>query len=71
EACLAQRKEIEAMYDERLFRMWEFYLAASQCVFEYGSSHVAQFQLGRERDAMPLTRDYIGPARETLAASGG
>ncbi|MEM9999320.1 MAG: cyclopropane-fatty-acyl-phospholipid synthase family protein [Pseudomonadota bacterium] len=71
ETCLEKRDEIIAMYDERFFRMWEFYLAASQCVFEYGSSHVAQFQLGRERDAMPLTRDYISKANKALKAAGG
>ena len=56
------------MYDARFARMWEFYLAASEGAFRYGSSNVVQMQLGRERDGVPLHRDYIGPAEAALAA---
>lgn len=64
----ARRPEIEAMYDARFARMWEFYLAASEGAFRYGSSNVVQLQLGRERDAMPLHRDYVVDARVALEA---
>jgi cyclopropane-fatty-acyl-phospholipid synthase len=55
----ANRGKAVAMYDERFARMWEFYLAACEGVFMYGSSNVVQLQLGRERDGVPLTRDYL------------
>ena len=48
--------------------MWELYLCAAECSFRYASSLVFQIQLGRERDLVPLTRDYIGPAKAALAA---
>jgi cyclopropane-fatty-acyl-phospholipid synthase len=58
----ARRAEIEAMYDERFGRMWEFYLAASEIAFRHRDHMVFQLQLARRIDAVPLTRDYIGPA---------
>jgi cyclopropane-fatty-acyl-phospholipid synthase len=64
----ARRAEVEAMYDARFARMWEFYLAACEKVFSVSSGNVLQLQLGRERDAVPLHRDYIGPAAAALAA---
>ncbi len=67
----ARRAEVEAKYDDRFARMWEFYLAASEGAFRYGSSNVVQVQLARERDAMPLHRDYIQGAAATLAEREG
>jgi len=55
----ARRAEAVALYDERFARMWEFYLAATEGVFFYGSSNVLQIQLGRERDGVPISRDYL------------
>jgi cyclopropane-fatty-acyl-phospholipid synthase len=63
----ARRDDVETMYDPRFARMWEFYLAACECAFAYGSSNVLQLQLGRERDAVPLHRDYVQPAEAALA----
>lgn len=54
-------------YDARFQRMWEFYLSACQCVFDYGSSHVFQIQLARERDGVPLHRDYIAQTERDYA----
>jgi len=62
----ADRAAIEAMYDEQFGRMWEFYLAACEGAFHYGASNVFQMQLARERDDVPLTRDYIGEAKAAL-----
>lgn len=56
---MARREEAVEMYDERFARMWEFYLAASEGVFMHGSSCVVQLQIGRQRDGVPLSRDYI------------
>jgi cyclopropane-fatty-acyl-phospholipid synthase len=61
------RPMVVEMYDERFARMWELYLAACECVFDYGTSHVFQIQLGRERGSVPLTRDYLEPAKAALA----
>ncbi|GAY20100.1 SAM-dependent methyltransferase [Sphingobium fuliginis] len=53
------REDIEALYDERFCRMWEFYLAASESAFR-GQGHMNfQIQLAKRVDAVPLTRDYI------------
>jgi cyclopropane-fatty-acyl-phospholipid synthase len=54
-----RREEARAIYGERFCRMWEFYLAASECGFRYQGSHVLQFQLVKKIDALPITRDYI------------
>ena len=62
----ADRPAIEAMYDEKFGRMWEFYLAACEGAFRYGASNVFQMQLARERDDAPLTRDYIVAAKASL-----
>ena len=55
----AQRDEICAIYDERFYRMFEFYLAVSEIAFRYGGHMVFQIQLTRRVDAAPLTRSYI------------
>ncbi|HEX4801444.1 MAG TPA: cyclopropane-fatty-acyl-phospholipid synthase family protein [Sphingomicrobium sp.] len=53
------RAQIEAMYDERFFRMWEFYLAGGIVMFENGAACNYQVQYIRERTALPITRDYM------------
>ena len=63
----AVRSEAVDMYDERFARMWELYLSSCECVFSHGASMVFQIQLGRERDAVPLQRDYIASAKAALA----
>ena len=53
------RGAIEAMYDARFFRMWEFYLAGGIVMFENGAACNYQVQYIRERTALPITRDYM------------
>jgi cyclopropane-fatty-acyl-phospholipid synthase len=60
ERFLAHREEARALYDERFCRMWEFYLAASECAFRYEQVVVFQIQLAKKVDTVPLTRMYIG-----------
>ncbi len=55
----AHRSEIIALYDERLFRMFEFYLASSEIGFRRMGHMIFQLQLTRRQDAAPLTRDYL------------
>ncbi len=57
--------EAAAIYDERFCRMWDFYLAGSEAAFRAGEMMVFQMQLAKDRNALPLTRDYMA---ETEAA---
>src|SRR5579884_859627 len=56
------RPQIEAMYDARFFRMWEFYLAGGIVMFENGAACNYQVQYVRDRRALPITRDYMTEA---------
>ena len=58
------RSKIEAMYDDRFFRMWEFYLAGGIVMFESGAACNYQVQYIRDRNALPITRDYILEAEQ-------
>ena len=60
------REKIEAMYDARFFRMWEFYLAGGIVMFESGSGCNYQVQYIRDRHALPITRDYMAEAEKKL-----
>ena len=55
----AIRPQAVEMYDEKFARMWEIYLSSCECVFSHGASLVFQIQLGRERDGVPFSRDYL------------
>lgn len=55
----ANRDKVEAMYDARFARMWEFYLISAEMMFRTGSQLVFHMQLARKRDAAPIVRDYI------------
>jgi cyclopropane-fatty-acyl-phospholipid synthase len=57
--CQARKAEIVALYDDRFFRMWEFYLAGAIMAFRHDDHVVWQIQLSRQRDGAPVTRDYL------------
>jgi len=63
------RAEIEAMYDARFFRMWEFYLAGGIVMFESGAACNYQVQYIRDRNALPITRDYMQNAEQRYRAA--
>jgi len=63
---MARRAEAKAMYDERFCRMWEFYLAGSECSFRVSGNMVYQFQLAKRQDVVPTTRDYVGERERAL-----
>lgn len=65
----AARDEIIALYDERFFRMWQFYLAGAEAAFQYGSMVNWQVQYLRRRDALPITRDYMVEEEARLRAA--
>ncbi|HWU91766.1 MAG TPA: cyclopropane-fatty-acyl-phospholipid synthase family protein [Sphingomicrobium sp.] len=58
------------MYDERFYRMWEFYLAGGIVMFESGSACNYQVQYLRDRNAVPITRDYMSEAEERYRRLG-
>ena len=60
------RNRVTTMYDERFCRMWEFYLVASEASFRWGDLCVFQFQLARNKAAVPLTRDYLPGSEDAL-----
>ena len=68
ERFLARREEARALYDEPFCRMWEFYLAASECAFRHCGLMVFQIQLAKRQDSVPLTRDYIAAREAALEA---
>ncbi len=59
ERFVANRAEAVRLYDERFFRMWEFYLALCEVGFRARSSMVFQMQLAKRNDVLPLTRNYM------------
>jgi cyclopropane-fatty-acyl-phospholipid synthase len=63
---VAARDAIVALYDERFYRMWQFYLAGACCAFRNGGLVNYQIQLTRRRDALPITRDYMSVAETRL-----
>ena len=59
ENCIKNKEQIIEMFDERFFRMWEFYLAGCEIAFKWGDQVVYQFQLTKNYTSTPTTRDYI------------
>jgi len=57
--CVEHREAITALFDERFYRMWTFYLAGATAAFESGGLCNYQIQYSRSRHAVPLTRDYL------------
>ena len=59
ENCTKNKDKIIQMFDEKFFRMWEFYLAGCEMAFKWGDQVVYQFQLTKNYKSIPVTRDYI------------
>jgi len=66
----ANRDKVKELYDERFCRMWEFYLGAAELGFLHGSNMVFQLLLARERDAVPLDRNFIADAERKMRSKG-
>ena len=56
---MSKKEQVLEMFDEKFFRMWEFYLVGCEMSFKWGDQVVFQFQLTRKLKATPITRDYI------------
>ncbi|MBO9603209.1 MAG: class I SAM-dependent methyltransferase [Novosphingobium sp.] len=66
-AC-QHRAEIVDLFDERLFRMWQFYLVGAEQGFRHGKMVNFQIQSVKQRSALPMTRDYMVEEAERLRA---
>lgn len=64
--AVAARDQIVALYDERFFNMWTYYLAGSLVSFRNGGLVNYQLQYSRSRTELPLTRDYMAQAEALL-----
>jgi cyclopropane-fatty-acyl-phospholipid synthase len=62
----ANRNKATEIYDERFCRMWEFYLAGSECSFLYAGMNNFQIQFGKSQHVLPLTRSYIEAEEDRL-----
>lgn len=56
---MSKKEQVLEMFDEKFFRMWEFYLVGCEMSFKWSDQVVFQFQLTRKLKATPITRDYI------------
>src|SRR4051812_19969878 len=66
---VAHKEEITALYDERFFRMWQFYLAGAEAAFSYGGLVNWQLQYVKRRGSLPITRDFMFEEEERLRAN--
>jgi len=53
------KNKIVQMFDERFYRMWEFYLLASKYSFVNMGNVVFQIQIAKNINYLPLTRNYM------------
>ena len=60
------RDQAKQIYDERFCRMWEFYLAGSECSFRFDFLNNFQIQMTKDKSVLPMTRDYISREEDRL-----
>tara|TARA_B100001250_G_scaffold406868_1_gene426642 strand:- start:126 stop:1313 length:1188 start_codon:yes stop_codon:yes gene_type:complete len=59
ERFLSKKDAVLETFDEKFFRMWEFYLTSCEMAFKWGDLVVFQLQLSKDNISVPNTRDYI------------
>ncbi len=59
ERFVRNKDKVLKMFDERFYRMFDFYLKACQMSFLHGDQVVYQLQLTKKLNTTPSTRDYI------------
>ena len=64
----ANHDEVVRLADERFYRLYAFYLAASSTMFSDGAMCVYQLQYLRSRYAAPITRNYMIEDEARIAA---
>ncbi|MBC2666515.1 class I SAM-dependent methyltransferase [Novosphingobium flavum] len=67
--AVAHEREIIALYDERLFRMWQFYLAGAEQAFRFDNMVNFHLQTVKRQGVLPMTRDYIAEEVARLTAA--
>lgn len=68
---VAHHDRVKKQWGETFFRMWEFYLAASEIAFRKRGLMVFQIQMMRNSELAPLTRDYIAEEERKLNRRNG
>ena len=71
ERLKANEAEVVRLYDDRLYRLYLFYLAASLTMFRDAPMGVYQIQYLRDRRATPITRNYMFEHEVRVAARAG
>lgn len=66
ERFVARKAEAVALYDEKFFRMWEFYLAGSEMGFRWDELFIMQIQMSKNQFAVPDNRNYIAEREAKL-----
>ncbi len=59
ERFVKNKEKVLKMFDERFFRMFNFYLKSCEMSFLHGDQVVYQLQLTKKLNTAPSTRDYI------------
>ncbi|CAI3926717.1 Cyclopropane fatty-acyl-phospholipid synthase and related methyltransferases (Cfa) (PDB:5Z9O) [Commensalibacter communis] len=63
----AQKQAIIEMYDERFYRMFDFYLSSCELSFYYHNHMNFQLQISPTIDSLPITRDYMFQTEQKLS----
>ena len=59
ESFINNKDKVIKVFDEKFFRMFEFYLTSCETAFRLGDQVVFQLQLTKGLHTAPSTRDYI------------
>jgi cyclopropane-fatty-acyl-phospholipid synthase len=71
ERLKSNEAEAVRLYDDRLYRLYLFYLAASLTMFRDAPMCVYQLQYMRDREAAPIVRNYMFEDEGRLAEKAG
>lgn len=56
-------ERVRQLQDDRFIRLWRYYLQSAELSFSEAYLVVHQLQLSKARGTVPMTRDYLYPAR--------
>jgi cyclopropane-fatty-acyl-phospholipid synthase len=66
ERTKAHEAQVVERFDRQFYRLWLFYLAGAMTAFSESGMVNYQLQYARRRNALPITRDYMGEAEAAL-----
>ena len=61
----ANLDRVRQLQDDRFVRMWRYYLQSAELSFSEAYLVIHQLQLAKARGTVPMTRDYLYPARNS------